>query len=185
MNFEELKDSIPDYAKDLRLNLSSLRTPIPGMTETQVLGCMLACAINAKVPALVQAVFNEAQGLLRPEDIAGAQTAAAIMAMNNVYYRFLDQSGREDYAQARANLRMNGMVSQPAHKADFELWSLAVSAMNGCSTCIKSHRAKLEEEGIEAEVIRQGARIAAVIQAVAVVLTSQDVMAAAVVAEAA
>ena len=83
------------------------------------------------MPLLVQAVYAEAQAMLRPEDIAGAQTAAAIMAMNNVYYRFLDQSGREDYGQARANLRMNGMVSQPAHKVDFELWSLAVSAMNG------------------------------------------------------
>ncbi len=185
MNFEELKDSIPDYAKDLRLNLSSLRTPIPGMTETQVLGCMLACAIAAKNPLLVQAVYDEAQSQLRPEDIAGAQTAAVLMAMNNVYYRFLDQSGHEDYGKARVNLRMNGMVSQPAHAADFELWSLAVSAMNGCSTCVKSHRAKLEEEGVDPEIIRQGARIAAVIQAVATVLTSQDIMIAPQIAEAA
>jgi len=91
------------------------------------------------------------------------------MAMNNVYYRFVHLSSNKEYGQMPAKLRMN-VIGQPGiEKDDFELFSLAVSAMNGCGLCIDSHEKVLRQHGVAADVIQTAARVGAVIKAAATV----------------
>jgi alkyl hydroperoxide reductase subunit D len=58
-------------------------------------------------------------------------------------------------------------------KVDFELWSLAVSAVNGCGMCIDSHEKILRDAGVTAEAIQAAVRIASVVHAVAAVLDGE------------
>src|SRR4030095_15276848 len=106
--------------------------------------------------------------------IAGARAAAAIMGMNNVYYRFLRVVEDEEYGTMPARLRMNVIGSPGIDRLDFELLSLAVSAVNGCGMCVTSHERKLREGGIGREAIQSAVRIASVMHAVAGVLEYQE-----------
>jgi len=90
------------------------------------------------------------------------------MAMNNVYYRFTHLVGNEEYATMRAGLRMNVMANPGCDKIDFELASLAVSAVNGCGMCMESHEKTLQKHGVAAQSIQSAVRIAAVLHAVGV-----------------
>ncbi len=92
------------------------------------------------------------------------------MGMNNIYYRFLHLVEDEEYKQMPARLRMNVMASPGIDKQDFELLSLAVSAINGCGTCVASHERQLRQHGLSREAVQSTVRIAAVIHAVAGVL---------------
>jgi len=96
--------------------------------------------------------------------------AAALMAMNNVYYRFRHFIGKETYSQKPARLRMNRLVKPATQRVDFELFSLAVSAINGCETCVQSHEKVVIEGGLSEDQVHDAVRIAAVVQAAAVSL---------------
>jgi alkyl hydroperoxide reductase subunit D len=117
----------------------------------------------------VDAVEAEAEGKLSPEAANAARAAAAIMAMNNVYYRFVHLASNKEYGQMPAKLRMNVIGSPGIDKADFELFSLAVSAQNGCGMCIDSHEKVLKQHGVNADIIQTAARVAAILKAVATV----------------
>ena len=169
MNPAELKARIPDYAKDLRLNLDSVlsETGAPGLSAKQIALVALASAIASRHEALVAAMLGEAARHASPAEISGARTAAALMAMNNVYYRFTHLAGNDEYATMRAGLRMNAMANPGCDKIDFELCSLAVSAINGCGMCMQSHEKTLRTHGLSAQAVQSAVRIAAVGHAVA------------------
>ena len=171
MSLEQIRESLPDYARDIRLNLSSVLTPqgAPGLTEKQIASIALASAIAARNVEFSRAVQDWAGGQLDETSIAGARAAAAIMGMNNVYYRFLHLVEDEEYGKLPARLRMNVMANPGIDRLDFELISLAVSAVNGCGLCITSHERKLREEGVSREAVQSAVRIAAVIHAAACV----------------
>ena len=173
MNLETLRDALPSYAKDLRLNLGSVLADVLGMTKPQQWGTALAVAIATRNPLVQQAIAAEAAAHLSAAENEAARIAAAIMAMNNIYYRSLHLLENETYLKTPAGLRMNAMAQHTASKVDFELWALAVSAVNGCGMCIQSHQKKLVSEGVSDDVIRQAFRIAAVLQAVAVTLEAE------------
>ena len=80
------------------------------------------------------------------------------MAMNNVYYRFVHLVQEEEYAKLPARLRMNVLGAPGIAKADFELLALAVSAINGCGTCIASHERQLRQHGLEREAVQSAVR---------------------------
>lgn len=172
MSLSELKARIPDYAKDLRLNLDSVlaETGAPGLTSKQIGLVALASAIASRHEPLVAAIGAEAVKHASAQEIDGARTAASIMAMNNVYYRFTHLAGDAEYKTMRAGLRMNAMANPGCDKVDFELCSLAVSAINGCGTCVDSHEKTLRKHGLSAQAVQSAARIAAVVHAVAVTL---------------
>ncbi len=172
MSIESLKSALPEYAKDLKLNLSSVAAEA-ALTEQQRWGALVATAIAARNGAVIRAVEAEARGKLAPEALAAAKTAAAIMGMNNVYYRFVHLVGQDDYRTMPARLRMNALARPGVEKADFELWSLAVSAVNGCGMCIESHEQVLRDHGVSREAIQAAVRIAAVVHAVAVTLEAE------------
>ncbi len=174
MSIDNLKAQIPDYAKDIKLNLSSL-TNDETLSQQQLWGTFLASAHGARNPAVVAAVEAEAAAHLSPEAQNAARAAAAIMGMNNVYYRFVHLAANKEYANLPAKLRMNVIGSPGVEKADFELWSLAVSAINGCGMCIDAHEANLKKDGLSTESIQTAVRIAATINAVAAILDAEGV----------
>jgi alkyl hydroperoxide reductase subunit D len=177
VTLEQLRETLPGYAKDLKLNLGSLLTDTL-LTEQQRWGALLATALAARNPALIEAISTEAAAHLAPEAFAAAKSAASIMAMNNIYYRFTHLASDRDYATMPARLRMNVIANPGVEKADFELWSLAVSAINGCGACIDSHDKVLRQAGISREAIQQAVRIAAVVHAVAATLDGEASLAA-------
>ena len=94
------------------------------------------------------------------------------MAMNNIYYRFLHIVGNDEYAKLPAKLRMNVIGNPGVDKTDFELYSLAVSAINGCGACVAAHEKVVRKAGVTAEGVQSAVRIAAVVHGVAVALES-------------
>ncbi len=169
---DALRDRIPDYAKDLRLNLSSVLTPqgAPGLTESQLWMTALASAIASRNAELARAIEAEATTRLQPAEAEAARAAAAIMGMNNVYYRFLHLVEDDEYAKLPAKLRMNVIGSPGIAKAEFELISLAVSAVNGCGKCVTAHERILRQHEVGREAVQSAVRIASVMHAVAGVL---------------
>ena len=168
MSIDSLKSRIPDFAKDVRLNLSTLASD-ETLTPQQKYGLIVACGIATRNPEVKAALEAEAAPHLSPAVLAAAKAAAAVMAMNNVYYRFTHLVGG-DYPNMPAKLRMNVMARPGVDKGTFELWSLAVSAVNGCGMCMESHEKAVRQHGLTAEQVQASVRIAAVVHAVAAVL---------------
>jgi lipoyl-dependent peroxiredoxin subunit D len=178
MSIDNLKERLPDFAKDVRLNLSTLANDETLGEETKY-GLLLACAVATRNQDVVEAFDGEARAHLSEKARDAAFAAASIMAMNNVYYRFLHLSANKAYQTMPAKLRMNVIGNPGIAKKDFELWSLAVSAINGCGLCIDSHEKVLQEAGVSAETIQTAVRFAAIIQSAAVALEAGAVAAAA------
>ncbi|WP_151771551.1 carboxymuconolactone decarboxylase family protein [Streptomyces abyssomicinicus] len=172
MALAELKSAIPDYAKDLRLNLGTVIGN--SLLPTQALwGTVLACAIASRSPLVLRELEPEARENLKPEAYRAAKTAAAIMAMNNVFYRTRHLLSDPEYSSLRAGLRMNVLGDPGVDRADFELWAFAVSAVNACGACLDAHEHKLREAGVSRDVVQEATKIAAVLQAVAVTLDAE------------
>jgi len=171
-NLESLRDSIPDYARDLKLNLGSVLTTAgaPGLSEQQIWSVALASAIASRNTQFTRAIEAAAAEKLDAAYLQASRAAAAIMGMNNVYYRFLHLVEDAEYSTLPARLRMNVIGNPGIAKLDFELLSLAVSAINACGLCITSHEKKLRADGVSREMIQSAVRIAAVVHAVAGVL---------------
>ncbi len=171
---DSIRGSIPDYARDLSLNLGSVLAPTgaPGLTETQIWAIALASAIASRSVSFTRDIESIAATYLNPTHVKAARAAAAIMGMNNVYYRFVHLVGDAEYAQLPARLRMNVIGNPGIAKADFELLSLAVSSINGCGMCIESHEKQLRQHGLSREAVQSAVRIAATVHAVARVLES-------------
>ncbi len=172
MNLDALKDLIPEPAKDIKLNLSSVLTP-NALSEAQVLGVALAAAATVQHKGLFSALKQLAQEKASPAMVDDALAAASLMAMNNVYYRFRHMVGKATYSEKPARLRMNRIVKPATTRAEFELICHAVSAINGCEMCIRSHEAAVIEGGLSDEQVHDAVRIAAVIKATAVSLELQ------------
>jgi lipoyl-dependent peroxiredoxin subunit D len=168
MSLKQFAETLPDYAKDLRLNISSILSD-QTLGEDRKNGLLLACAHGSGYRPLVAAAEAEIEGKLTDQYANAARGAAAVMAMNNVYYRFVHLASNPEYGTMPAKLRMNFIGSHGIDKADFELFSLAVSAMNGCGMCIDSHERVLQQHNVKSESIQAGARIGAVMKALATV----------------
>jgi alkyl hydroperoxide reductase subunit D len=177
MSLEALRARLPEYAKDLKLNLGSLAAE-PVLSQQQLAGTFVASAIASRNAEVTRAMVAEFGPKLSPEALTAAKAAAAIMGMNNVYYRFTHLVGG-DYASLPAKLRMNVMAKPGVEKVDFELWSLAVSAINGCGMCMEAHEKVVVHGGLSKEHVQAAVRIAAVVHAVAGVLDAEDALAAA------
>jgi lipoyl-dependent peroxiredoxin subunit D len=169
MTLEQISEAIPAYAKDLRLNLSSVFNQTE-LTPQQAWGTAVATALASRNPQLYKAVVGEAEKHLSAEALEAAKSAAAIMGMNNIFYRFQHLAENEKYSNIPARLRMNVMRTHGSDPVDFELWSTAVSAVNGCGKCIVAHENTLVSKGVSHETIMAAVRIGAVLHAIAAVL---------------
>lgn len=174
LTLEQLTQAIPAYAKDLKLNLSSMLRQTE-LTPQQTWGTAVATALAAGNRDVYSAILTEAEKNLSPEVLEGAKAAAAIMGMNNVFYRFQHLVEKEKYTTLPTRLRMNIIRQHGADPVDFELWSLAVSAVNGCGKCITSHERVLIEKGVNEETITAAIRIASVISAIAAIFKVEPI----------
>ncbi|MGA3026337.1 MAG: carboxymuconolactone decarboxylase family protein [Bryobacteraceae bacterium] len=172
MTLEQLLEAVPDYAQDLRLNLSTLLRQSE-LSAQQLWGAAVASAVASRNPRVDAAIESEAAKNLTPEALNAAKSAAAIMGMNNVYYRFLHLTSNPQYATIPARLRMNALRTHGVEQADFDLWCTAVSAIDNCPACVASHEKAVRERGLTAETILAAVRIAAVIHAVAAVFDAR------------
>lgn len=175
MSLEKLKDSIPEYAKDIKLNLSSLARD-ESLSTQQLWGTFLASALAGRNADVIREIEAEAAQHLTPQAQQAAKAAAAIMAMNNIYYRFVHLATNKEYHNMQAKLRMNVIGNPGVEKTDFELWSLAVSIINGCGMCIDSHEKQMMQHGLGKEQVQTAARIAAVVHAAAAVLDGENAL---------
>ncbi|SRR5579883_442329 len=170
MTIETLKNALPHYAKDIKLNLGIVLSMdgSPDLNAKQIVSIALASAYATRNREVISAITKEASSYLSPEEIDAAKAVATIMAMNNIYYRFTHLMEDENYQTMPAKLRMNVIANPGIDKETFELSSLAVSAMNGCGKCMNAHALQLEKAGISKLGIQSAVRIASVIQAAAV-----------------
>ena len=170
MSIDTLRDAIPAYAKDLSLNVSSLVNETT-LNDQQKWGCLLACAYAMGEPTVLREISDAA--MLDETSRTAAKAAAAIMGMNNIYYRALHIMHNPEYQTLPAKLRMNVIGSPGVDKTIFELWCTSVSAINGCGACLDAHEAELRKHSVPATQIQTAIRIASVVHAVARVLAAE------------
>jgi len=167
MNIETLRDSLPAFAKDTKLNLGKVLTPegAPDLSLNQIYGIALASAYSVRNKQLIESILEEAVNTLSAEEIEAAKAAATIMAMNNIYYRFTYMTNDKEYGKMPAKLRMSIIGNPGIAKVDFELYCLGVSIINGCGMCVDAHVHEVEKAGITKIGVQSVARISAVINA--------------------
>jgi lipoyl-dependent peroxiredoxin subunit D len=166
---EEVRSALPEAAKDIRLNLQSVLEG-GALNDVQKWGVAAACAIAARNPRLRDAVLQDALEKAGDAVVEDAKAAAVLMAMNNIYYRFRHIVGKPAYSQKPARLRMQRIAQPLTNKVDFELFCLAVSAINGCEACVRAHEQVVVDGGLGEEHVHDAVRIAAVVNAAAVAL---------------
>lgn len=167
---QQLAAGLPETAKDIRLNLTAVLQQ-SSLTPAQRYGTALAVAWACRQPALAAAIVAAAGEQLPAATAADAQAAAALMAMNNVFYRFRHMVEKPDYAQIPARLRMQRLAAPAGDKIDFELFALAVSAVNGCATCVQAHERVVTDGGLTPAQVNDAVRIAATCHAAATALS--------------
>ncbi|CAN5212181.1 alkyl hydroperoxide reductase [soil metagenome] len=176
MSIDAVRALLPDYAKDISLNLGSLASETL-LSDQQKWGTFLASAHAIGVAPVVKAIEAAAAEHLSPEAMSAAKSAAAIMGMNNVYYRALHIMHNQEYATLPARLRMNVLANPGVDKIDFELWSTAVSAINGCGACLDAHEGELKKHAVPSTQIQAALRIAAVVHAASRIAASEAALA--------
>jgi len=167
--FESFRENLKDYAKDIRLNLSTVLTPegAPGLTPKQIAVIALACTYSARAKGLTAAILSDSASLIGDADVEAAKGAAVIMGMNNVFYRTQHHAENEELKKLPPRLRMNIIGKPGIEKVDFELACLAVSAIGGCDRCVNSHVNEVLKAGLPIDAAHSAIRIAATIQATA------------------
>ncbi len=173
MTIDTLKDSLGDFAKDIRLNLSTVLSEegAPDLTLNQIYGIALASAYSTRDEVIIGAIKAQAAGTLSDAELNAAKAAATVMAMNNIYYRFVHLASDKEYGKLPAKLRMNVIGAPGIDKVDFELYSLAVSAINGCGMCMDAHVHEVTKAGVSKTGVQSAIRIASVLNAAAQALS--------------
>jgi alkyl hydroperoxide reductase subunit D len=164
-----IKDRMPEYAKDIRLNLDGVISR-SSLAPEDALGVALAAAFAAKSKPLIDA-FKAA---VPPAEGHAALTAATLMGMNNAWYPFVEMADDAELKTMRAELRMNAYAtSGGVDKKKFEAYALSASIVGKCHFCVKSHFELLKKEGLTTQQLRDIGRIAAVVNAAAQVLAAE------------
>lgn len=171
MNFEQILNNIPEYAKDIKLNLSSMINNHAGLTDNQFAGSVLTAAIATKNTALAKYTHQAVSTQLAANEINAVHSAISIMGMTNIYYRFTDLVDDKTYSSMPAGLRMNILRDPGVDKIDFEMWSLVASVIGGCHKCVSSHEQQLIKHGIAKETVQLLAKIAAVMHSLSCIQT--------------
>jgi alkyl hydroperoxide reductase subunit D len=174
-NLENLIAQIPPYGRDCKINLQNiLNQELQILSQKQVIGCALAAALATKEKKLIHAFSEKAKEILSENELNAVKTAASLMAMNNIYYRFTYMTSDKEYAAMPAGLRMQGIANHGIDKIDFEMFSLVASIINGCAICVDAHEKQLANHQIDKKQIQMLAKIAAVINSIAQILLIEN-----------
>jgi len=168
---EAIRAEIPEAAKDLRANLITV-LDAGTLAPSERWGVAIAVALAARSRRLAEALVASRPEEVTAKTVEDAVAAAAMMGMTNVFYRFRHLAGNPSYEQRPALLRMQRLAQPATTSAAFELFSLAVSAVNACETCVRSHEATLLDLGTSEDQIHDAVRIASVIHGAAIALDS-------------
>jgi alkyl hydroperoxide reductase subunit D len=169
---QAIKDRLPPYAKDVKLNLDAVLFR-GSLAPGDALGAALAAAFAAKSPDLIRAFRDSAA--LDPKQAEAALTAASLMAMNNVWYPFVEMADDPELKTMRPELRMNAYATHGGvDRRAFELYALAASIVGKCQFCVRSHYKLLRESGMSTQELRDVGRIAAVVAATAQALDNAE-----------
>ena len=169
-SLERLRDALPAYARDTATNMDAVvRAPGRNLTDQQHWGTVLAVAAAVRAPTTTPVLAAEARRHLAPAAADAALGAASVMAANAVYFRARHVLP-DGYDGVRAGLRMRLATVPGVGRADFELWCTAVSAVEGCESCVASHEATARGAGLSRAAVNDALRIAAVVHAVAATL---------------
>jgi alkyl hydroperoxide reductase subunit D len=171
---EVVREALPELARDIKLNLQAVLSD-GSLSPEQRWGVAVASAAAARHAGLRDAVVEDARRAVPEAVVEDALAAAALMAMNNVYYRFRHVVGKPVYSEKPARLRMNRLGKPATNRADFELFSLAVSAINGCEACVRAHEKVAVDGHLSEDQVHDAVRIAATIHAAAVALEVAEV----------
>jgi len=166
---DQLKEGLPEYAKDTKLNLDAvIKRSTLAVEEAE--GCALAAAMstgNGKLVTFIQSSMENSQ------ERDAALTAASLMSMNNTWYPYVEMAEDANLKGLPAQLRMNAITTHGGTtKERFEAYSLAASIVGKCEFCVKAHYETLKKEGYTVEQLRDIGRIASVMNSVAKVLNS-------------
>lgn len=167
---DSLKETLGEPARDMKFNLGTIGTS-EQLSADQIWGVALASAYYIGDPGLRDALLTDARAAGVSADLLDdARSAAGLMGMNTVYYRFRHMVGKDSYSKKPARLRMQAMVKPKTNKGNFELFSLAIAALAGCDACIKAHEASVQQHGLGEDHVHEAVRIAAILQGAAVAL---------------
>lgn len=160
---QNLGNADSKYLRDLKLNVKAVLTSENlSAKETNLLA--LAVTTNNNIEILSTAFASKAkENGATDAEIADAQACASLLSANNVLYRFRHFTEKEVYNNAPARLRMNIMMNPVLGKEFFELVSLAVSAVNGCEMCVKSHEQSVLHAGSTELRVWDAIRLASII----------------------
>jgi alkyl hydroperoxide reductase subunit D len=172
MPIERLKDQLPDFARDLKFNLSNL-IENSSLTKQQLWGTALTSAVVSHNARVARVIADEAETHLTAAAYRAAEAAAAMSSMNNIYYRFI-HTGDGRYAKLPSKLRMNVLTNLGVEEADFHLFSIAASAINGCVRCMERHEREAVKAGVPTDTVLDVVRVASVIHGIAVTLEAQQ-----------
>jgi len=169
---DKMVDGETKYVKDLRINLkNTVNSGHLSFKETYLIAG--AVAVNEKVKLLANAFLNKAEeNGATPAEVAETIACASLLATNNVFYRYKHfiKSSNEKYQNMPAKIKMNIMMNPVLGKEFFELMSLAVSAVNGCESCVNNHEESVRKLGSGEERIFDAIRLASVIKGLTVAL---------------
>jgi len=166
---DQLKQALPDYAKDTRLNIDAvIKRSTLDPVEAQCVALAAAFATgNSKLWTWIQGQIGSSQ------ETEAAIIAASLMAMNNVWYPYVEMANDEQLKGLPAQLRMNAIATHGGTtRARFEAYSLAASIVGKCHFCVRAHYDTLRKEGYTVEQLRDIGRIAAVMTAVSKVMVN-------------
>ncbi|MBZ3903521.1 carboxymuconolactone decarboxylase family protein [Streptomyces griseiscabiei] len=175
MSLDALRSVIPDYAKDLRRNLDAVLGD-SSLSEQQLWGTVLVTAIASRSAIVLRTLGPEAGARLSAEAYTAAKSAAATMALSNVFFRTRHLLSDHEYGGLRTGLRMNVIGDPGVDRVDHEMWAFAVSAINGCGECLDSHERALRAAGVSRESVQEVFRVASVVGAVGVTLEAEAVL---------
>jgi alkyl hydroperoxide reductase subunit D len=162
---DQVKESIPDHAKDIKLNLDAVMNR-SGLDEVDAHACAFAAAIAANNGDLAFEISMNGP-LVGTDEREAAKTAAALMGMNNVYYPFVEMTEDSDLKGLPPGLRMNAYATHGGvSKKKFEMYALAASIVGKCHFCVKNHYDVLKKEGMTVTELQAVGKIAAVINAI-------------------
>jgi alkyl hydroperoxide reductase subunit D len=162
---DEVKESIPDHSKDIKLNLDAVINR-SGLDEIDAHACAFAAAIAANNGDLAFEISMNGP-LMGTDEREAAKTAASLMGMNNVYYPFVEMTEDADLKGLPPGLRMNAYANYGGvSKKKFEMYALAASIVGKCQFCVKNHYDLLKKEGMTVLELQAVGKIAAVVSAI-------------------
>jgi alkyl hydroperoxide reductase subunit D len=164
----QIKNLVPEFAKDIRLNLDGTIAR-SSLTGNDAVGVALAAAFAAKSKVIVDIIKES--NVLSAEELNAVMTAASLMGMNNAYYPFVEMTEDAELKKQPAALRMNAYANHGGvDKRRFEMYALAASIVGKCNFCVKSHYDLLKTEGMTMSQLKDVGRIAAVVNATAQII---------------